>query len=120
MSAAKGKEIVEEHQQGDDTAISNPDPEFLEKLPCRLLDVSEPLARPWITIADDCVPTFPPVPPISGINRAKAGSTTNPPSKRPRITELQIPPTIPIRSHGRRALGLGKQFVVALHVARKT
>ena len=36
MSAAKGKEIVEEHQQGDDTAIEQSDPEFLEKLPCRL------------------------------------------------------------------------------------
>ena len=65
---------------------------------------SEPLARPWTTMALDCMPTFPPVPPIMGMNRAMAGLVTKPCSKFPRIKELPMPPTIPMRSHGRRAL----------------
>ena len=63
-----------------------------------------PLARPCTTIADDCMPTLPPVPPISGINSAMAGLVANPFSKLPSITELASPPIMPISSHGRRAL----------------
>ena len=55
-------------------------------------------------MADDWMPTFPPVPPIMGIKSAMAGLVTKPCSKLPRISELPIPPTMPISSHGRRAL----------------
>ena len=32
-----------------------------------------PFAKPCTTMADDCIPTFPPVPPISGMKSAVAG-----------------------------------------------
>ena len=63
----------------------------------------DPLAKPCTTIAEDCIPTFPPVPPINGMNKAIAGLETNPASKFPKITEFANPPNIPISNQGRRA-----------------
>ena len=68
-----------------------------------LCNANDPFARPCTTIAEDCIPTFPPVPPIRGIKRAIAGFVINPVSKFPRIIELVSPPNIPINSHGSRA-----------------
>lgn len=65
---------------------------------------SELFANPCTTSADDCVPTFPPVPPINGMYSAISGWAANVESKLPNIIELPIPPSIPIRSHGRRAV----------------
>ena len=71
-------------------------------LPAWLSD-NDLLARPCTMIADDCMPTFPPVPPISGINKAIAGLMEKFPSKLPKMTELAKPPIIPISNHGNRA-----------------
>ena len=65
---------------------------------------SELLASPCTTSADDCVPTFPPVPPINGIYKAISGCAAKVLSKFPKIIELPIPPSIPMISHGRRAV----------------
>ena len=40
-------------------------------------------------MADDCIPTFPPVPPISGMKSAVAGFLAMFDSKFPKITEFQ-------------------------------
>ena len=64
---------------------------------------NELLARPCTTMADDCMPTFPPVPPIRGINKAILGLLARLPSNPPRITEFASPPIIPISNQGRRA-----------------
>ena len=61
------------------------------------------LAKPCTTIAEDWIPTFPPVPPINGIKSAILGLVAIPVSNPPRITELLNPPIIPIKSQGRRA-----------------
>ena len=62
-----------------------------------------PFAKPCTTMADDCIPTFHPVPPISGMKSAVAGFLAMFDSKFPKITEFANPPTIPMSSHGSRA-----------------
>ena len=47
-----------------------------------------PFAKPCTTMADDCIPTFPPVPPISGMKSAVAGFLAMFDSKFPKITEF--------------------------------
>ena len=42
---------------------------------------NDPFANPCTIIADDCMPTFPAVPAINGINSAMAGFVANPVSK---------------------------------------
>ena len=63
----------------------------------------ELLASPCTIIAEDWVPTFPPVPPIRGMYSAISGCAAKVASKLPNIMELPIPPSIPISNHGRRA-----------------
>ena len=55
-----------------------------------------------------------------GMNRAMAGLVTNPCSKFPRIRELPMPPTMPMREPGEAGLGLGPEGVVGFHVLRQT
>ena len=69
-----------------------------------LAESNELFASPCTTSADDCVPTFPPVPPINGIYNAISGCAANVLSKFPKIMELPIPPNMPISNHGRRAV----------------
>ncbi len=75
---------------------------FGDLLEC-VFGIQELLARPCTIIAEDWVPTFPPVPPIRGMYSAISGCAAKVASKFPNIMELPIPPSIPISNHGRRA-----------------
>ena len=55
-------------------------------------------------MAEAWTPTFPPVPPIRGMKKARAVTAASWASKPPRISELTMPPIMPISSQGRRAL----------------
>ena len=81
---------------------------------------SDPLASPCTIMADDCMPTFPPVPPISGMKSAIVGLTANPASKRLRIMEFARPPSMPIKSQRQAYARLGKETCVCCYVARQT
>ena len=50
-----------------------------------------PFAKPCTTMADDCIPTFPPVPPISGMKSAVAGFLAMFDSKSVSYTHLTLP-----------------------------
>lgn len=64
--------------------------------------LSEPFANPCTTKADDCVPTFPPVPPINGMKKSSDVKAANDDSKCSRSLEFKIPPKIPISNQGTR------------------
>ena len=63
-----------------------------------------PVAKPLTMIVEDCVPTLPPIPMITGINAARAMAFSSKPSKTPMINAAKIPPTQLANSHGNLTL----------------
>ena len=59
-------------------------------------------------IVEDCVPTLPPIPMITGINAARAMAFSSKPSKTPMINAAKIPPTQLANSHGNLTLAFSQ------------
>ena len=66
------------------------------KMCCVLMEL---FAKPCTAIADDCVPTLPPIPASSGMNRAISGCEPNVLVKQLSSMDEPIPPNIPMMSH---------------------
>ena len=62
--------------------------------------LTRPVAKPLTIIVEDCVPIFPPIPMITGINAANAIVLFNTSSKIPMIKAAKIPPTQLANSQG--------------------
>ena len=67
-------------------------------------EFNELLARPCTAMADDWVPTLPPIPASNGMKSAISGWLPSVLVKQSSSNEEPIPPNIPMMSHGRRAL----------------
>ena len=94
------RKIMDEHI----VALIKAPPKSFSKLPKPLFKLRELEANPLTTIADDWMPTFPPIAVMTGINMAVTGKSAISASYSEIIQADTIPPKRAITNQGRRAL----------------